>query len=68
MGSLERDGKLAVVLNSVAGKVARANEGNNVTLDILVMQIGRSNFGRQYDLKGLVSGLVTINSAESLLA
>ena len=63
VGSLERDGDLAVVLNDNADKIARANDGKDVELDILVMQIGRSNFGNSYDLKGLVSGIVLINSA-----
>lgn len=63
VGSLERDGDLAVVLSDAADKVGRANDGKDVTLDILVMQIGRSNFGNLYDLKGLVSGTVLLNSA-----
>jgi hypothetical protein len=63
VGSLERDGDLAVVLNDAADKVGRANDGKDVTLDILVMQIGRSNFGNLYDLKGLVSSTVLLNSA-----
>lgn len=63
VGALERDGDLAVVLNDAADAVARANDGQKVELDILVMQVGRSNFGNQYDLKGLVSGLVLINRA-----
>ena len=63
VGSLERDGDLAVVLNDAADKAGKANDGKDVNLDILVMQIGRSNFGNLYDLKGLVSGTVLINSA-----
>ena len=63
VGSLERDGDLAVVLNDAADQVGRANDGKKVDLDILVMQIGRSNFGNSYDLKGLVSGIVLLNSA-----
>ncbi|BDA51062.1 probable beta-galactosidase [Coccomyxa sp. Obi] len=62
VGSLERDGDLAVVFNEAADQVARANDGQSVELDILVMQIGRSNFGNTYDLKGLVSDLVLLNT------
>lgn len=67
VGSLERDGDLAVVFNDAADQVGRANDGKKVDLDILVMQIGRSNFGNTYDLKGLVSGLVLLNSTCSSL-
>ncbi len=67
MGSLERNGKLFVVLNDAADKVARANADQDVLLDILVMQIGRSNFGRNFDLKGLVSDVVLLNGAQALL-
>ena len=66
VGSLERNGKLFVVLNDAADKVGRANDNQDVLLDILVMQIGRSNFGRSYDLKGLVSDIVLLNSAHHL--
>ncbi|CAL8466181.1 g5717 [Coccomyxa elongata] len=61
VGSLERNGKLFVVLNDAADKVSRANADQDVVLDILVMQIGRSNFGRNFDLKGLVSDVVLLN-------
>ncbi|EIE21208.1 hypothetical protein COCSUDRAFT_57119 [Coccomyxa subellipsoidea C-169] len=62
VGSLERDGKLAVVLNNAAERASHANNGEKVTLDILVMQLGRANFpGNNFDLKGLVSDLVLLN-------
>ncbi len=64
VGSLERDGKLAVVLNNAAERASHASNGKKVTLDILAMQLGRANFpGNNFDLKGLVSDLVLLNSA-----
>lgn len=69
MGSLERNKEQAVILNNAANKVASEKDGQNVNLDILVMQIGRANFnlGKGFDLKGLVSGIVLLNSASSEL-
>ena len=45
-----------------------AGDGANVTLDIIVEGVGRTNTGLLFDVKGLTSGLILLNSASALLA
>lgn len=62
IGQFDRDG--GVVLNvSAAENNWGGDFGANRTLDIVVMAMGRSNFGCDWDFKGLQSGDVTLNGA-----
>ena len=60
VGKLHRDG--GVVLNISAGGFDRVSRSHS-TLDIVVMAMGRSNFGCEWDFKGLQSCDVTLNGA-----
>ena len=62
VGSLDRNGPQSVVLSDAADKIARAHDGANVTMDILIEAVGRVNTGTEYDLKGLIDPLVLLNS------
>lgn len=63
VGAFQRNGGVSIVLGDAAGAVAAAAGKNNVTLDIIVEGVGRANTGLKYDVKGLTSGLVLLNSA-----
>ena len=63
VGALQRNGGVSIVLGDEAGAVAAAAGDANVTLDIVVEGVGRTNTGLKFDVKGLTSGLVLLNSA-----
>ncbi len=65
VGYLDRNEGQSTVLSDVADKIARANDNKNVTMDILVEAVGRVNTGVEFDLKGLISPLVLLNSESS---
>ena len=62
VGNLDRNGGQSVVLMDVADTIARAHDGQNVTMDIIVEAVGRVNTGLDFDLKGLIDPLVLLNS------
>ena len=62
VGYLDRNEGQSTVLSEVADKIARHNDNKNVTMDILVEAVGRVNTGVEFDLKGLISPLVLLNS------
>lgn len=62
VGNLDRNGGQSVVLTDVADTIARAHDGRNVTMDIIVEAVGRVNTGLDFDLKGLIDPLVLLNS------
>lgn len=63
VGAFQRNGGVSIVLGDAAGAVAKAAGAANVTLDIIVEGVGRTNTGLKFDVKGLTSGLVLLNSA-----
>ena len=65
VGSLDRNDGQSTVLSEAADKIARANDNKNVTMDIIVEAVGRVNTGVEFDLKGLTSPLVLLNSEYS---
>ena len=65
VGNLDRNTALSTVLSEVADKIARANDNKNVTMDIIVENVGRVNTGVEFDLKGLTNPLVLLNSESS---
>ena len=65
VGNLDRNSALSTVLSEVADKIARANDNKNVTMDIIVENVGRVNTGVEFDLKGLTDPLVLLNSESS---
>ena len=62
VGNLDRNGGQSVVLMDAADTIARAHDGQNVTMDIIVEAVGRVNTGLDFDLKGLIDPLVLLNS------
>ena len=62
VGNLDRNGGQSVVLMDLADTIARAHDGQNVTMDIIVEAVGRVNTGLEFDLKGLIDPLVLLNS------
>ena len=62
VGNLDRNGGQSVVLMDLADTIARAHDGKNVTMDIIVEAVGRVNTGLEFDLKGLIDPLVLLNS------
>jgi hypothetical protein len=64
VASLQRNGDISVVLGAAADDVAKAaGDAGLVILDIIVEGVGRTNTGLLFDVKGLTSGLVLLNSA-----
>jgi hypothetical protein len=62
VGSLERNGHQFVTFDGTADDATLKAVNGWCTLDILVYNIGRINTNVYWDLKGLISKLVLLNS------
>lgn len=63
VGSLERNGRQFMSLGALADDASKLNlDSTYANLDILVYNMGRVNTKRDWDLKGLISPLVLLNS------
>lgn len=66
VGSLERNGRQFMSLGALADDASKLNpDSTYANLDILVYNMGRVNTKRDWDLKGLISPLVLLNSKPS---